>query len=85
MRDSAGEAEKIAKRWGLDFSGDIISFTAADFNDFYDRLIRITYFTPLIQKIIPAALIMFNLFGRLGLSIIRHKRRSKIKQLIKTD
>ncbi len=82
MRDGASEAEKISGRWGLDCTGDRISFTAADFDDFYKKLISITYFTPLIEKIIPLALFLFNLYGRSGLYFVRFKRHREIKQLI---
>jgi len=82
MRDGAAAAKKIAERWGLDSSGDLIHFTASDFDDFYNTLIRITYFTPLIEKIIPAALFLFNLYGKAGLSIVRYRRRREIKHSI---
>lgn len=83
MRDGAETAEKKGKRWKLDFRDDTISFKASDFDDFYNRLIKITYFTPLLEKITPAALFLFNIYGRTGLSVVRYKKRSRIRQLLK--
>jgi len=82
MRDGKKTAREKAKRWGLNFNGNMIFFTASDFDDFYRRLIRITYFTPLLEKITPAALFLFNLYGRIGLSFLRYKKRREIKMLI---
>lgn len=82
MRDGAETAEKKGRRWKLDFTGDTITFTASDFDDFYNKLIMITYFTPLLEKLTPAALFLFNLYGRIGLSIIRYRKRREIKELI---
>ncbi len=81
MRDGVKAAEKIAKIWNLQSSGHAVKFAASDFDDFYNRLIMITYFTPLAALAAPAALSLFNLYGRIGLSIVRFMRRDKIKKL----
>jgi len=83
MRDGIKSAEKKGRRWKLGFEGDTITFKASDFNDFYNRLIKITYFTPLLEKITPAALFLFNIYGRTGLSVVRYKKRNGIRQLLK--
>lgn len=81
MRDGEKTAEKISRRWNLQRSGNTVYFTASDFDDFYNILIMITYFTPLLKILTPAALLLFNLYGRIGLSIVRLKRSSVIKRL----
>jgi D-aminopeptidase len=83
MRDGEMRAEKISKRWRLRFSGNRIFFTASDFDEFYDMLIRLTYFTSVTAIFAGSALWLFNLYGRAGLSIVRFKRRSEIKKLLK--
>ncbi len=82
MRDGKKRSEKIARRWNLDFSEDKIYFTSADFDEFYNMLIRITYFTPLTALITPLALFLFNVYGRAGLSILRYMKRSEIRKLL---
>lgn len=85
MRDGEKRAEKISRRWGLHSGGDRIFFTASGFDEFYDMLIRLTYFTPVTAVFPASALCLFNLYGRAGLSIVRFKRRSKIKKLLKVS
>ena len=43
--------------------------------DLYLELIKLCYLTPAIEKILPLALMIFNLQGRIG--IIRARRRLK--------
>lgn len=81
MRDGSAAAVKIAERWGLDFKGDRVFFNSAGFDEFYDMLVKITYFTPVLVKIRSLALFLFNLFGRAGLSIVRFKRGPEIKKI----
>ncbi len=83
MRDGFKAAGIIAKRWSLQSSGSSVFFTASDFDDFYNRLIMITYFTPIIKLMIPAGLFLFNFYGRIGLSIVRFKRRGVIKKILR--
>jgi len=67
MRDGPGIAEKIAKRWGLKSHEDNIFINADDIEGLYHALIRMCYFTPLIEKVLPVGLPLFNLRGRAGL------------------
>jgi D-amino peptidase len=83
MRDGSSAAEMVSKRWKLDRKDDKVTFTASDFDDFYNTLIKITYFTPLVEKMTSIALFLFNLYGRTGLTIVRWKRRNAIKKLNK--
>jgi len=83
MRDGEKKAEKIARRWKLKYSGNRIFFTSGDFDKFYNMLILITYFSPVTAAITPAALFLFNLYGRIGLSIVRYMKRVELRKLIK--
>lgn len=82
MRDGIKAAEKGAKRWGVKHQGGRISLEAGDFDGLYRQLIGITYLTPALEKITPAALALFNLYGRLGLSIVKRKMRRGIRSLL---
>ncbi len=85
MRDGEKRAEKISRRWRLRSSGNRIFYTASDFDELYDTLIKLTYFTK-VTVIFPfLALWLFNLYGRAGLSIVRLKRRSRIKKILKSS
>jgi hypothetical protein len=72
-RDGAGEASVLAARWGLDRRGDTLLFRAEDFDGLYRTLIRVCYMTPLVERILPAGLPLYNLFGRWGLSVARRR------------
>lgn len=78
MRDGEAAAVKVSRRWGLDRRGDKVLFESQNFDQFYMKLINITYLYPLIESITPAALSLFNLYGRAGLSIVRRKKRGEI-------
>jgi D-aminopeptidase len=80
MRDGENTARKIAGRWRMVCKGDQIFLDAADIQDLYLNLIRICYLTPLIQKILPFCLPVYNLWGRLGLAWVRRKSKN-LKQL----
>lgn len=79
MRDGSAAAKKIAKRWDLNSAGDMIYFTCKTFTEFYDTLLKMTYFIPQMQNFTSPALRLFNLYGRIGLFIVRRKRRREIK------
>ncbi len=71
MRDSNEETQKIAKRWSFDHEGSKIYIKSPNIHDLYSSLIRLCYLTPLIEKILPLALLFYNLSGRIGLSWVR--------------
>ena len=81
MRDGEKAAKKISDRWKINREKDTIQFTSKSFDEFYEKLIDITYLTPTLKKIIPIALFLFNLYGRFGLAIVRFMRRDRIKKL----
>ena len=75
MRDGDAVAAKLARRWKFIQNGAQIRIQAVDMMDLYLELIKLCYLTPAIEKILPLALMMFNLQGRIG--IIRARRRLK--------
>ncbi|MBP7734943.1 MAG: M55 family metallopeptidase [Spirochaetes bacterium] len=72
MRDGEDEARRIARRWGIECSGDTLRISAGTIDDLYLSLIRMCYFTPLIEKILPLGLVLYNAMGRAGLAWARH-------------
>ncbi len=81
VRDGEMAAQKISSRWKTERDGDKLFFRAESFDEFYRMLIRISYLTPITEKLLPAALPMFNLFGQAGLSIARGRRKNRIREL----
>jgi D-amino peptidase len=67
MRDGNSEAEKLSRRWGFLFEDDKIIIETETFDKLYYNLIRLCYLTPLAEKFLPAALKVFNIYGRYGL------------------
>ena len=77
MRDGDAVAQKLAERWNLSCQDDRILLTAAGMRELYTALIRICYLTPLVEKIMPACLIAYNLWGRLGLAWVRRQAKKR--------
>jgi D-amino peptidase len=75
MRDGEKPAQKIARRWDFDCEGARILLRAADFNELYRDLVRLCYFTPLIEKMLPFALLLHRLQGYMGLAMVRRHVR----------
>ena len=75
MRDGEAAAAKLARRWRFMQNGAQIRIQAADMMDLYLELIKLCYLTPAIEKILPFALMIYHLQGRMG--IIRARRRLK--------
>jgi D-amino peptidase len=71
MRDGEKIAQKLARRWGHRCEGANIFITTDDIHKLYLDLIRMCYLTPLIEKILPLALAVSNLRGRLGMTWLR--------------
>ena len=80
MRDGEATAPKIANRWKLDYQNDQILIKAAHIRELYMALIQICYLTPLVEKILPACLFAYNLWGRLGLAWVRRQIKNKLIQ-----
>ena len=75
MRDGEVAARKVAKRWKLDRRGNEILINAGDMQALYMHLIRICYLTPLVEKMLPLCLAVYNQWGRFGLAWIRRQIR----------
>ena len=76
MRDGVSEAARLSKRWGLGNSGDTIEINSPDMASLYLSLIRLCYLTPVIEKMLPAALTLFNVMGYAGLRWVRKIQRT---------
>lgn len=76
MRDGEKIASKIADRWKLDRDGSTLEFEASDFHALYSQLIRIAYLNPVIEKVLPFGLPLYNMKGRYGLAWVRGKIRA---------
>jgi len=75
MRDGEAEAARLARRWKFEQVGAQIRIHTASMHQLYLELIRLCYLTPTIEKVLPLALVAFNLKGRIG--IIRARKRLK--------
>ena len=75
MRDGEAAAFRLARRWGFEQLGAQIRIQRASIHQLYMELIRLCYLTPAIEKVLPLALVAFNLKGRSG--ILRARRRLK--------
>jgi D-aminopeptidase len=78
MRPGATVARRLARRWSLAHDGAQVFIDAHDLNDLYHKLVRMCYLTPLAMKVLPMALLLNNLKGRVGLAWVR--RRLRLKQ-----
>jgi D-aminopeptidase len=73
MRDGEAAAEKISQRWGFKREGAAILLNAGELQMLYIQLIRLCYLNPFILKILPLALFLSNLKGRIGLAWVRRR------------
>ena len=73
MRDGKKYADKLARRWNLKSSDDNIYIGTNTIHELYDCLIRLCYLTPLIEKLIPVGLPLFNLRGKVGLMWVKKR------------
>ena len=71
------KARKLAKRWGLKYKKDQVFLDADNYENLYRDLILLAYFSPLLNKIMPFALSLFNMMGRHGLRWVRRKTAVK--------
>ncbi len=71
MRDGEEVAAKLSRRWKLQVNEATLLFACKTFDELYRTLIRLCYLTPFIEKIAPAGLPLYNLYGHLGLNWAR--------------
>jgi D-amino peptidase len=72
MREGSRIARKLARRWGFGQTGDRIFIEAANIHELYQKMIRLCYLTPRLEKVLPLGLLIYNLIGRIGLAWVRH-------------
>jgi D-amino peptidase len=70
---------KLARRWHFSSDGLRIFLEATDMPQLYGDLIKLCYLTPFTEKILPAALLLNNLRGRIGLNWVRRRQRISVK------
>jgi D-aminopeptidase len=77
FREGAAAARKAARRWNLQQEGAAVRFAAADLAALFVRLSRICYLRPALLPVMPAALYLHNLQGRLGRAWVRRFLRRR--------
>ena len=77
MRHGETAARKLARKWDLVHDGERIFVDAHDLNELYRTLVRLCYLTPLAAKMLPVALSVNNIKGRIGLEWVRRRLRLK--------
>ncbi len=75
MRDGPKTARKAARRWRLECEKSTVFLQADDIHFLYRDLIRLCYLTPLVERVLPFGLSLFNLRGKYGLWWAKRKRR----------
>lgn len=81
MREGKASAAKLARRWKFEQEGDRIRIHAADMHQLYRQLVRLCYLTPMAEKMLPLALMAFNLRGRMGI----WRARRRLRQMRRKD
>jgi D-aminopeptidase len=76
MRDGAGAARRVGRRWHFQTRGDRIFIRAPDIHRLYMDMIRLSYLTPLAERLLPLGLFLFNARGRLGQAWVRRRLKA---------
>jgi len=77
VRGGQAAARRLARRWHFPIRGDRLAIDAPDLPALYLQLVRLCYLTPAIETLLPLALGLFNLRGRLGLAWVRQRLRAE--------
>ena len=72
-RNGGRSAQKLAQAWGFEHQGEQILLTHNSLRALYRDLIRLCYLTPAVEKVLPFALVLSNLRGRIGLAWLRRQ------------
>ena len=75
FREGERAACQAAHRWGLLQEGRAVRFTVADLRELFMALSRICYLVPALLPLLPLALRLQNMKGRLGLAWVRRQLR----------
>lgn len=73
LRDGADAAAVLARRWGLRRDGADLLIDTPGLNELYQVLIRACYVTPLVERLLPLGLRLYNAYGRAGQAWVRHR------------
>jgi D-aminopeptidase len=73
LREGRAAAVRLAQRWNFELIDDQIRLKANQMNQLYTALIKLCYLTPLTEKMLPLALMAFNLKGRFGIMWARRR------------
>jgi hypothetical protein len=79
FRDGVAAARAVARRWRLQGEGATLRFGVDDLAALFLMLSRICYLRPALLPVLPVALWVSNLKGRLGLAWVRRWLRHKAK------
>ncbi|MBN2439720.1 MAG: M55 family metallopeptidase [Spirochaetales bacterium] len=66
MRDGPREAENLAKKWHLPCEEDKVMIESPTPDSLFNTLLKVTYLTPVIEKILSPGLSLFHLYGKAG-------------------
>jgi len=80
FREGEGAARQVAHRWGLKQEGRAIRLSVDDLQTLFMVLSRICYLVPALLPILPLALRLQNVKGRLGLAWVRRQLRHSPKR-----
>ena len=73
FRDGPAAAAIAARRWRLEQEGDSVRFEVADLPELFLRLSRICYLSPVLIPLLPVAIPLYRLMGRIGLAWVRRQ------------
>ena len=76
IRDGAAAAAKMADPWRYPRNGSRVFIEAADIHTLYDRLIRLCYLPPKVEKTLPFSLMLYNAVGWLGRQWVRRQLKA---------
>jgi hypothetical protein len=80
MRDGEETARRLARRWKLDYAGNVIAIEAGEIDDLYLTLIKMCYLTPAVETVLPAGLLLYNALGYMGLRWVRYRAGAEGKK-----
>jgi D-aminopeptidase len=66
MRDGREAAARAARRWNFLHEDRRIFIRTNDIHQLYLNMIRLCYLTPVIERMMPVSLFLYNLWGRIG-------------------
>ncbi|MGW8188478.1 MAG: M55 family metallopeptidase [Desulfobacterales bacterium] len=77
LRKGEPAARKLAARWGVHRQGADILLQHERLDDLYYDLLRICYLTPMLERVLPLAVVASNLRGRAGLTWLRRQAKKR--------